>query len=69
MREQCKSIFRQARRDVREAGMPELAGSGDAEKSPDTIINRPSPRRRRSCDSRRIRASSSDSERTAGIYL
>ncbi|XP_047511217.1 bromodomain-containing protein 1 isoform X2 [Pieris napi] len=62
MREQCKSIFRQARRDVREAGMPELAGSGDAEESSDMRL---SPRRRQSCESRRTRPSSSDSEHTA----
>lgn len=30
MREQCTAIFRQARRDVIEAGMPELAGTGEA---------------------------------------
>ncbi|XP_045454255.1 bromodomain-containing protein 1 [Melitaea cinxia] len=29
MREQCAAIFRQARRDVIEAGMPELAGTGE----------------------------------------
>ncbi|CAK1541586.1 unnamed protein product [Leptosia nina] len=62
MREQCKSIFRQARRDVREAGMSELAGTADAEESLEITL---SPRRRRSCDSRRTRPSSSDSERTA----
>ncbi|XP_045503151.1 bromodomain-containing protein 1 isoform X2 [Colias croceus] len=62
MRDQCRPAFRQARRDVRDAGMLALAGDGDAGESPE---RRPSPRRRRSCDSRRARHSSSDSERTA----
>lgn len=36
MRDQCLPIFRQARRDVKEAGMVSLAGLGDAaETSPE----------------------------------
>ncbi|CAH2093818.1 unnamed protein product [Euphydryas editha] len=63
MREQCAVIFRQARRDVIEAGMAELAGAGEADEADEADEPRPrepSVRRRRS-----VRRSSSDSERTA----
>ncbi|CAH0713802.1 unnamed protein product, partial [Brenthis ino] len=49
MREQCIPIFRQARRDVIEAGMPGLAGSGEAD-GPAPRASRP-PRARDSSDS------------------
>ncbi|KAJ0173036.1 hypothetical protein K1T71_011212 [Dendrolimus kikuchii] len=69
MREQCLPIFRQARRDVREAGMPELAGEGDADSSPDREMQSNRERassRRRSFDarSRNSRHSSTDSDKT-----
>ncbi|XP_063628647.1 bromodomain-containing protein 1 [Cydia splendana] len=70
MRSQCLPIFRQARRDVRAAGMPQLAGAGDADSSPEREAPRERDRARstrRSVDSRRSRsrASSSDSGNTA----
>lgn len=69
MREQCLPIFRQARRDVREAGMPELAGEGDASSSPERERDKErAPSRRRSFDtrSRHSRHSSTDSDKTTG---
>lgn len=72
MRGQCMPIFRQARRDVREAGLPELAGEGDASSSPSREKDSDKERkeratsRRRSFDTRsRIsRHSSTDSDKT-----
>ncbi|XP_047538097.1 peregrin isoform X4 [Vanessa atalanta] len=63
MREQCAIIFRQARRDVIEAGMVELAGAGEAgaaEARPDSAGEGAGAKPRRGG-----RRSSSDSERTA----
>ncbi|XP_032526779.2 bromodomain-containing protein homolog isoform X1 [Danaus plexippus] len=63
MREQCTSIFRQARRDVIEAGLPSLAGEGDAEETYTpgrTHAQKHTQSRRRS-----VRNTSSDSDRTA----
>ncbi|XP_063833334.1 peregrin-like [Ostrinia nubilalis] len=62
MREQCLPIFRQARRDVRAAGLPELAGSGPglADVSPE----RDRTSRRLSADRDRIsRRASSERDR------
>ncbi|XP_072934493.1 bromodomain-containing protein homolog isoform X2 [Epargyreus clarus] len=68
MREQCAPIFRAARRDVRDAGLLELAGVGDAseleERSASVATNPRSPRRR-SMDAHRNTRSSSDSEQAA----
>ncbi|XP_050677555.1 bromodomain-containing protein homolog [Leptidea sinapis] len=67
MREQCKPIFRQARRDVREAGMAELCGGVASEKEASPEGTPPPGRRGRSVDPRRSRQSSSESERNVTV--
>ncbi|XP_045771178.1 bromodomain-containing protein 1 isoform X2 [Maniola jurtina] len=62
MRDQCAPIFRQARRDVIEAGMRDVAGQGEADEAERPRQREPSTRRRRS-----VRRSSSDSDRTADL--
>ncbi|XP_068623431.1 bromodomain-containing protein homolog [Battus philenor] len=67
MREQCLPIFRQARRDVRDAGMEELAGKGDIAVAPEV----PTPAVATGISERSVRArsrakrSSSESDHTA----